>query len=110
MNVRGLGGKPKILSLNRLLESNFLDIVLLQETMGCVDTIIKNIKEYVKGWQFVSLDYFGSSRGLITSLWEILSLSYSFEVPSGLVIFVHNRELDSYFHILNLYKPYNDRE
>jgi len=55
-------------------------------------------------------DNFGSSRGLIISIWEIISLYYSFAVSSGLVIIVDNWEIDSNFHILNLCETYNDKE
>jgi len=78
--------------------------------MGARDILTSEMRKCYKGCDFVRLDYFGSSKGLISGFNEFLTLDYSTALQSALLIFIHNQKLDMDFSILNIYGPYVGKE
>jgi len=68
VNMRGLGGRRKKLSLKRFINLDQPDVVFIQETMGLCEPIIVELKILLSGWDFMALDSVGMSSGLITSI------------------------------------------
>ena len=65
LNCRGLTSLPKKLVVKRLIEQYALDVIYLQETMCEGGLLVKDMELMLKGWQFVSVDAKGRSRGLL---------------------------------------------
>ena len=65
LNCRGLASLSKKLAVKILIEQQSLDVIYLQETMceGCI--LVKDMELLLNGWQFVSVDAKGRSRGLL---------------------------------------------
>lgn len=56
LNCRGLTSLPKNLALKRLFESDIVDIIFLQETLGEVDLTSCILHSLKTRWNFQSLD------------------------------------------------------
>ena len=67
LNIRDLGGKANKLSLQIFISVNYLDIVLVQETMGPSVEMRIFLEISIKGWLFIGLDASRKLGGLITS-------------------------------------------
>ena len=97
--------------VKRLIEQQSLDIIYLQETMGDGGVLVKDMEFLLKGWQFVSVDAKGRSRGILLG-WRthnFLMLNAQ-AMPSGLCVLLHPIELQLDLTFINLYRPYLDRE
>ena len=65
LNCRGLASLPKKLAVRRLIEDQFIDVLFLQETMGNGLGLVGEMESMLPGWNFISLDAKGMSRGLL---------------------------------------------
>jgi len=63
-NCRGLASAPKKLALKRLIETESIDIIMLQETLCSAEQISKTFQALTPGWSFIALDAAGRSGGL----------------------------------------------
>jgi len=63
-NYRGMASASERLALRRLFESEHVDIIMLQETLGTIESIDQTLSSINPGWHFHSLDAMGRSRGL----------------------------------------------
>jgi hypothetical protein len=65
-NARRVGGIPKHLSLNQLIQSHNLEVILLQET-NCEGYKVRAILEkWLKNWSFCTIDVEGQSSGILS--------------------------------------------
>ena len=64
-NFRGLAGPLKRPALQRVVDLEHPDIMLLQETLGVGDVIKEKLENWFLGWNFVTLDVRGRSGGLV---------------------------------------------
>jgi exonuclease III len=63
-NYRGVASVSKKYSLKRLIESNQLDLILLQEMMGESSEVTAMLEKLLKNWNFSSMDARDYSGGL----------------------------------------------
>jgi hypothetical protein len=68
VSIRGLGERTKKMFLKHSIETDWLDIMLIQETMGPSETIIVDLVKLFPGWVFHGLDSDGLSRGIIIGI------------------------------------------
>jgi hypothetical protein len=66
LNLRGVGGAHKQLSLKILVDVYNIDVVFLQETMCSNEKVIDFLSKVLKDWTFCTLDVVGMSRGFVT--------------------------------------------
>jgi hypothetical protein len=67
--------------------------------MGAYDILTSEMRKCYKGCDFVRLDYFGSSKGLISGFNEFLTLDYSTALQLGPPYFhTHSRVGHGFFH------------
>eukprot|EP00253_Pinus_taeda_P028072 PITA_28072 len=55
-DCRGLASTSKKLALRRLFETITVDLILLQETLGLVDSISVSLTSILPGWHFLAMD------------------------------------------------------
>jgi len=63
-NCRGLASSSKKLAMMRLIETDPIDIIMLQETLYSADHIICSMHSITPGWIYIALDVAGRSGGL----------------------------------------------
>lgn len=67
LNLRGVGGAPKSLALQRLLTSLSPDFILFQETMTRGVTVCNLLWNILLEWECCSIDSVGLSGGLLAA-------------------------------------------
>ena len=109
-NCRGLASPLKKSSLRRLVELNQPDVILLQETLGCSEVVIRVLETLLPGWIFVAVDARGRSGGLASG-WKVQSCrcDCSWGINSGVGLVVWDSVLGKALTILNIYGPYLNR-
>ena len=109
-NCRGLASPLKKSSLRRLVELNQPDVILLQETLGCSEEVVRVLETLLSGWKFVAVDARGRSGGLASG-WKVQSCrcDCSWGIYSGVGLLVWDSELGKALTILNIYGPYLNR-
>lgn len=110
-NCRGLASSSKKLAMKRLLESEPIDIIMLQETLCSADQASKFMQAMTPGWTFFSLDAAGRSGGLsigINPRSIKLESAWGGQGYIGLDIF--SADLGMHFRIVNIYAPCSQRE
>ena len=65
LNVRGVGGSLKSLSLSRFLEKNKPDVLFIQETMVGAAKSREVFAKLPPNWYFCGVDSIGPSGGLL---------------------------------------------
>jgi len=103
-----MASASKKLALRRLFDTEFVDIIMLQETLGDANLLTRSLESLKLGWHFYSLDAMGRSGGLaigynpctikVISLWGGLGFI-------GMDIF--SAELGMDLWIINIYGPYH---
>eukprot|EP00253_Pinus_taeda_P027180 PITA_27180 len=63
-NCRGLASPSKKLAMKRLIESELVDIIMLQETLCPAEKIVHDMQAMVPGWCFFANDAVGRSGGI----------------------------------------------
>jgi hypothetical protein len=110
VNIRGLGGKDKKMSLQGLMDVARLYIIMILETMGRFKTLIFDLERLSPRWGFVGIDTSGLSGGLFIGFSAKLMLVNRYSISSGLLTDFFSKELNRSFSILNLYGPYDGKE
>jgi hypothetical protein len=92
------------------VESSQPDLLLLQETMGEVASVIPLLEGFLKQWKFIGVDSKGRSRGLAMG-WNTrtVKLLNSWGFDSGVGIKNSLEDLGRCFMALNVYGPTQDR-
>ena len=65
LNRRGLASLPKKLVVCRMIDEHFIDVLFLQETMCGGELLVCEMESMNHGWNFLSVDAKGKSRGLL---------------------------------------------
>lgn len=109
-NCRGLTSPIKKTSLRRLIEIHQPDVVLLQETLGSSEDVVRILEAMLPGWKFVGLDARGRSGG-VASGWNLKRCwcNFSWGIASGLGLEVWEAQVGRMITILNIYGPYLNR-
>ena len=109
-NCRGLASLLKKSSLRRLVELNQPDVILLQETLGCSEEVVRVLETLLPGWKFVAVDARGCSGGLASG-WKVQSCrcDCSWGISSGVGLEVWDVVFGKTLTILNIYGPYLNR-
>ena len=109
MNIRGVGGAPKLRALRRIFEIVRPDVILIQETMVPADKAIAVLSKVVGSWHMSAVDAAGRSGGLLTAWNPFRGIFDIYKSVAGILLlgrFMHEaREIK----ILNCYGPYLDR-
>lgn len=110
MTVKDVRGSHKRLSLRRILESERLDVVLIQETMVSKEKACEFFGKLANGWEMTTLDVLGSLGGLAT-LWNLGSFNLiPFLTSVGILVEAIVLKWDLPIRVLHYYAPYNERQ
>ena len=109
LNVRGLGGKTKSLSLRSLFSSLKPDFILLQETMCSAPPALFAFSKILPSWEFCAISAHGLSGGLLSAWNPQKARCRAFHTCAGLLLEASIRGSPVPLHILNVYGPYRDR-
>ena len=63
LNERGLGNPSKSLSLAKLVEVKNQNVILLEDMMRYGKKLVEGLGKFLKGWDFLTFDANGLSRG-----------------------------------------------
>jgi exonuclease III len=110
VNIQGLGGRAKKLSLHLIVDINHPDILMIQESMGVCDSFIYELVKLFPGWEFVGVKFVGHSECLVTRWSMKCKLFISFSICLGILTKIFSMELDHIFVVLYLYGPYDENE
>ena len=108
MNIRGVGGASKLLSLRRVCETVRPDIILIQETMVSADKAIEVFTKVVGRWFMSAVDASGKSGGLLSTWNPNLALFDVFKSTAGILLQGRPINGDQEINILNCYGPYHN--
>jgi len=86
MNVRGVGGNSKFLALKRFIESEKPDVLLIQETMVCVEKAKEMFVKLLPSWNFCGVDFVGFSGGLLITWNSVKADCNAFLTPAGILL------------------------
>jgi len=109
-NCRGVANPSNKISLRRLVELSKPDILLLQETLGELDSIIPLLEILLKQWKFFGIDSKGHSGGLAIG-WNTsnIKLINSWGFDSCIGININLEDLGRSFTISNICGPTQGR-
>ena len=110
LNVRGLGGKTKSLSLRSLFSSLKPDFILLQETMCSAPPALFAFSKILPSWEYCAISARGISGGLLSASNPSNTNCRAFQTYAGILLQASIRGMSFPIHILNVYGPYRDRE
>jgi hypothetical protein len=109
-NCRGLVGPLKKPALKRMILTEHLNVLLLQETLGEGVEVEKRLSLLLPDWSFITMNSIGRSGGLAIR-WNCRTIKvlnhWGFE--SGLGITVFSKELEDPLNIVNIYGPCHNR-
>jgi len=110
LNVRGVGGAPKTLSLKILFDMVKLDLVMIEETMVVVVKAREVFSNFFPTWNFCVVNSKGLSRGLV-SAWNPKKANLnSFLTPAGILLEGFVNKINLNFKLLNCYGSYVERQ
>jgi exonuclease III len=101
LNVRGVGGTSKFLSLKRFLESAKPDVLLIQETMVCEAKAREIFVKLLPTWYFCGVDSSGLSGGLLTAWNPRKDDFYAFLTPAGILLDGVVKDLNKRLKLIN---------
>ena len=109
-NCRGLVGPQKISALQRVVEIDQPEIMLLQKTLGEGLEVKAKLECWFGGWFFKTLDVIGCSGGLAIG-WNTRSVKVLnvWGMDSVLGITIKALDLEDSFDVINIYGPYLNR-
>ena len=109
LNIRGLGGHAKFLSLKFFLTGIGPHIVLLQETMSDVVRASTYLRPLFPDWSLVITAANGLSGGCAV-LWDPRFFALTaFGFPGGIVLTGFCKGFKPRIHIINVYAPYHNK-
>jgi len=110
-NCRGIANLPKKLALRRLFESEPVDIIFLQETLGEANQITHILGSLKPGWTFLSLDAVRRFGGLVlrfNPISIILKSTWGGQGFIGINFFSACLSID--LRVINVYEPCQGHE
>ena len=92
------------------MDLNQLDVILLQETLGCSEEVVRVLESLLSSWKFVAVDARGRSGGLASG-WKMQSCrcDCSWGISSGVGLNLWIAEIGKTLTIINIYGPYLNR-
>lgn len=103
-NCRGLARTQKKLALKNLFKFECCDVIILQETVGVGETVIKSLSNMLPSWSFVSIDANGRFGGLAMGLRDInIKILNSWGSDLVLGAEVYSSNLCSNLTLINIY-------
>eukprot|EP00253_Pinus_taeda_P014091 PITA_14091 len=110
-NCRGLASASKKLALQRLVEVDTIDIILLQEILGPAEHITRSLQSLVPSWNFVAIDAVGRSGGLAIGYNpRSIRVDASWGGLGFMGINIFSAELSKNLRIVNVYGPCHQSE
>eukprot|EP00253_Pinus_taeda_P013368 PITA_13368 len=110
-NCRGIASPPKKLAHGRLLTSNLVDIIFLQETLCSAETLITILNSWMPNWTFHALDATGRSGGISIGFCNKSVDIINIWGDRGYIgADIYASSLETEVHIINIYGPCLDRE
>ena len=109
LNIRGLGGKEKFLSIKNYLFLCKPTFIFIQETMHTADSAILYFRTVYSDWHLAAIDVEGQSGGLV-ALWDpkwANMRAYSFF--GGILLSGKCRGFKHRINFINMYAPYKER-
>ena len=110
LNVHGLGGRTKSLSLRSLFNSLNPDFILLQETMCSASPALFAFSKILPSWELCAISARGLSGGLLSAWNPRKANCRAYQTCAGLLLLASVHGSSQPLHILNVYGPYRDRE
>jgi hypothetical protein len=109
LNVRGVGGAPKFLSLKRLLELVKPDVFFVQETMVCGNKAREVFSKLLSQWKMCVVDSSGLSGGFLSS-WNPNKDNFdAYLTPAGILLEGFVKDVNKNLKLVNCYGPYQNR-
>jgi exonuclease III len=109
LNVRGVGGSLKSMSLSRFLEKNKPDVLFIQETMVGATKAREVFAKILPNWYFCGVDSIGLSGGLL-SAWNPRKANFkAFLTKAGILLEGVVKDTNIKVRLINCYGPYADR-
>lgn len=110
-NYRGMGSSPKKLALHKLFDTEDVDIIMLQETLGEAEHITRIPGSLKPGWKFLSLDAFGQSGDLAIGYNPYtINIRASWGGISFIGMDIFSAELGMDLRVINMYGPCQGQE
>ena len=110
LNICGLGGRTKSLSLRALFKSLNPDFILLQETMCSASPALFAFLKLLPSWEFCAISARGLSRGLLSAWNPYKANCRAFQTCAGILLQASIQGMPDPLHILKVYGPYQDRD
>lgn len=110
-NCRGLASSSKKLALKRLIESDPINIIMLQETLCSADQLTRAMQTLVPAWCFHAIDAVGRSGGLAIGFNpRSIKMDSAWGGPRFLGLDIFSVELGMTLRVVNVYAPCSQRE
>lgn len=110
-NCRGMASPEKKLALKRLLLSNLVDVILLQETLCKEEAVIPILSSWLSGWTFHALDISGHFGGITVGFKKsTINLKNIWGGGGFLGADIYSKDLEEELRIINVYGPCHNRE
>lgn len=110
-NCKGLASTPGKLAMQSLIETDPIDIIMLQETLGNTDSIEQSLLTIRPRWQFHALDAIGRAGGLAIGYNpQTIKVSATLGGMGFICMDLLSTELGETLRIINVYGPCQRRE
>lgn len=110
-NCRGLASPKKKLAMKRLFLSKLVDVILLQETLSKVKSIIPLLNSRLSGWTFHALDVSGHSGGVAVGFKNrSIVLKNIWGGRGFLGSDIYSKDVEDEMRIINVYGPCHNKE
>lgn len=109
-NYRGIASPQKKLALKRLLSSDLVDIIFLQETLCSAEVLIPLLKSWMPSWTFHALDAYGRFGGIAIGFSnKTIDLIKMWGCRGFISVDIYSISLETELRVINLYGPCLDR-
>jgi len=110
-NCRGLASSNKKLAFKRLIGSERIDVILLQETLGDGISINKILLKMLPDWNFHSLDVRGRSKGCVLGFNNETINVVNIWVGEGFLgADLKATDINEPLRLINIYGPFHNME
>jgi hypothetical protein len=109
INIRGVGGAPKLASLKLLLESVSRDILLVHETMLLDKIIWETFAQLLPHWIFYAMNANGQSRGILVACNPLVANFSCFSTHDGIFMEGLVRGHCQPISVIDCYAPFSTR-
>lgn len=110
-NCKGLASAPKKLVMKRLIETESIHIIMLQETLCSAEQISKTFQSLTPGWSFIALDATSRSSSLAIGVNpRSIRIDATWGGTGYLGLDFFSADLGMNLRIVNVYAACNHRE